>query len=276
MDGTQNRTRTCDNPEPGLVGNECDGLATEHGNCTLVVNGGWSEWSSFSSCSTECGGGTRTKTRTCTNPAPSNGGDDCPGSATESSSCNTQSCPASAIIDLPCGGCSIDSNSGWGVWEECPSGTYANAIQVRMDNTMEWYHDKEGMTGVRLRCNDGTSGIDSHYTSSGSWRTWHTTSTAIVGGQLKYDNELNGLRVGATGIRVPTCIGHHSLGNWFTNYGSWRDQELCPPNTVVVGIRTRYDNFGVDHAGIVGVSFWCRYVPNADLTSTCYSTLRYK
>lgn len=53
--------------------------------CPIPVDGGWSEWSE---CSATCGGGTQT--RTCTNPAPANGGASCEGSSSQE--CNTQSC----------------------------------------------------------------------------------------------------------------------------------------------------------------------------------------
>merc|ERR1719187_1902616 len=49
------------------------------------VNGGWSPWGR---CSATCGGGIRT--RTCTDPAPANGGDDCRGDSRRR--CNTQDC----------------------------------------------------------------------------------------------------------------------------------------------------------------------------------------
>ena len=52
---------------------------------TVVVNGGWSTWSS---CSSSCGGGTQT--RTCTNPAASGGGSACVGATSQS--CNTDAC----------------------------------------------------------------------------------------------------------------------------------------------------------------------------------------
>ena len=50
-----------------------------------IVNGGWSAWST---CSKTCGSGTQT--RTCTSPAPSNGGSLCVG--VTSQACNTQAC----------------------------------------------------------------------------------------------------------------------------------------------------------------------------------------
>lgn len=59
----------------------CSGLPA----CIAPIDGGWSAWSS---CSLSCGGGTQT--RTCTNPAPENGGAQCTGSSSQS--CNTQSC----------------------------------------------------------------------------------------------------------------------------------------------------------------------------------------
>ena len=52
------------------------------------VDGGWSDYGNWSECSAKCGGGTQTKTRTCTNPAPTNGGADCEGKSTETQSCN--------------------------------------------------------------------------------------------------------------------------------------------------------------------------------------------
>jgi hypothetical protein len=70
----------------------------------LTVDGGWSSWVDTSSCSLNCGGGVKTQERTCTNPAPSNGGSKCiKENGTEALSeyrtvsCNTQAC----LPDLP-------------------------------------------------------------------------------------------------------------------------------------------------------------------------------
>lgn len=67
----------------------------------IQVNGGWSDyksWSSWSSCDKSCGTGTKTRgrTRSCDNPAPKHNGKTCPGSAsnTESVSCKLRECPS--------------------------------------------------------------------------------------------------------------------------------------------------------------------------------------
>ena len=57
------------------------------------MNGEWSNYEAWSDCSKECNAGTQTRTRTCTNPAPENGGKYCSGSpGQESRVCNIQPC----------------------------------------------------------------------------------------------------------------------------------------------------------------------------------------
>ena len=58
----------------------------------LSVNGGWTEWSE-PACPVTCGGASKTRTRTCTNPAPADGGADCDGVKKETESCGTAMCP---------------------------------------------------------------------------------------------------------------------------------------------------------------------------------------
>ena len=59
------------------------------------VDGGYSEWGSYGSCSKTCGGGKQTRKRACTNPPPANGGKDCSGLGPDTSTkeCNIRECP---------------------------------------------------------------------------------------------------------------------------------------------------------------------------------------
>ena len=58
--------------------------------CFIAVDGGWSEWSRFSECSQTCKGGVKSRTRSCNNPAPLNGGSPCPGDYFETLECYTE------------------------------------------------------------------------------------------------------------------------------------------------------------------------------------------
>ncbi len=124
------------------------------------VNGGWGSFSSWSACSAACDGGTQTRSRSCDNPSASYGGNElsCSGSASESQSCNTDSCSPD----------SFDTN-----------GTYS------------WTAPTSGTVDVYIRgagWSPGGSGCKSHGCSSCSASHWNlsgaTTSAfgSSVGG----------------------------------------------------------------------------------------------
>lgn len=81
-----------------IDGNECkcickpgtSGLACEQGSDPEgqqgVIHGRWSCWTAWSACS----GGHRSRSRSCSNPAPQNGGQHCVGEAMETSDCEDQ------------------------------------------------------------------------------------------------------------------------------------------------------------------------------------------
>ena len=56
------------------------------------IDGHWSSWGAWSKCSKTCGDGTHTRMRTCTSPAPENGGLPCQGSSTETKECKSFAC----------------------------------------------------------------------------------------------------------------------------------------------------------------------------------------
>ncbi|KAI8513812.1 Endochitinase 1 [Branchiostoma belcheri] len=103
-------------PASGATPGECDpnsnapccseygycGASSEHCACASCadyrlpsVDGGWSAWGAWSSCQGLCGTGREWRSRTCSNPAPQNGGAACQGAASEDRECDTGTiCPA--------------------------------------------------------------------------------------------------------------------------------------------------------------------------------------
>lgn len=73
----------------------CPNLCKKTGGKT-AVNGGYTAWSQWESCSKSCGDGLQKRTRSCSNPRPANGGSDCSrlGKAVETKKCNLKSCSA--------------------------------------------------------------------------------------------------------------------------------------------------------------------------------------
>lgn len=59
----------------------------------FTVNGGFSDWSAWDTCTVTCGTGTQTRDRDCTSPEPAYGGTNCAGDFIESQSCDEGPCP---------------------------------------------------------------------------------------------------------------------------------------------------------------------------------------
>jgi hypothetical protein len=129
--GSRARGRLCNNPTPEHGGKTCIGTYIEREKCNvqacpskfpcfhlniillhnktfwniflmiiltllryILVDGGYSAWGKWDSCSVTCGGGTKKRSRTCTSPAPQFGGKDCQGVKSQTATCNKQECPS--------------------------------------------------------------------------------------------------------------------------------------------------------------------------------------
>ena len=97
-DGTVDNpaTAVCEGGK-GCVAGKCEASCTP-------TDGGWTAWTE-GACSKTCGGGSKTLSRTCSNPSPSCGGKACVGEASKSEACNTQSCETCTPVD-----------GGWTEW----------------------------------------------------------------------------------------------------------------------------------------------------------------
>ena len=82
------------------IGRRRFGTIIIHLNLFQKVHGSWSAWPGWSSCTATCGGGTKSRTRSCTNPKPVNGGSNCSGPLTGSTSCSIKICPGNKLLTL--------------------------------------------------------------------------------------------------------------------------------------------------------------------------------
>ncbi|CAG2251498.1 HMCN [Mytilus edulis] len=127
--GRTYRSRLCNNPSLFAGGLDCNGVSRENSSCSsnvCPVNGNWGRWNGWTRCSKTCGGGRRTRHRTCNDPSPIAGGLDLNGNwgrwngwtgcsktcgggrRTRHRTCNDPS-PIAGGLDL---------NGNWGRWNE--------------------------------------------------------------------------------------------------------------------------------------------------------------
>ncbi|CAH1265823.1 C6 [Branchiostoma lanceolatum] len=80
IDNVEYRDVLFPHPYPRMNGHVLTSSAAVHGN--------WACWGPWTPCSKSDGSGQRARQRTCTNPAPQNGGQACPGQKSETETCN--------------------------------------------------------------------------------------------------------------------------------------------------------------------------------------------
>ena len=79
----------------------CPKRALSNTFCVFIVPGDYTQWTEWSVCDKNCGGGQQKRERSCTNPSPEHGGQNCVdqglGPAEETLSCNEHPCPSKGI-----------------------------------------------------------------------------------------------------------------------------------------------------------------------------------
>jgi len=276
--GVQMRLRKCDNPPPLNGGTNCSllGPALDYRECNIShcpIDGNFTEWAEWSSCSKTCGSGWLYRSRTCSNPIPQFGGKFCVGNDTESRPCNQGPCckipykdigcfadKSSLAVQKPLPELLFDDKSGidtanWDNYIEeviclCANAAFAKQYtHFSIQSITKCYsgpnvaktYDKDGKSGSCIGRGGNPSG--------GKYETCHSPDLVCVGkDQANY----------VYGLSNVTAIN----GN-YTDWSSWTDcSTACGP-----GVRSRYRSCTNPPPAFGGKD--CSYIGDADQEQPC-------
>lgn len=171
--GKQSRTRP-ERTEAAFGGKQCIGSSKETRDCGLTpcpVDCEWTEWSLWSNCSKDCGGGSKERARDVKVKAE-NSGRECTGDAQEQDACNAQPCPVDCAWEE------------WAAWSDCTvtcgNGTTqrGRAIAVQQVGTGK---PCEGEALETDFCNTDPCAVNCKWDG---WAAW-STCTKTCGGGLR-------------------------------------------------------------------------------------------
>uniref|UniRef100_A0A7N8YA13 Adhesion G protein-coupled receptor B1a n=1 Tax=Mastacembelus armatus TaxID=205130 RepID=A0A7N8YA13_9TELE len=154
-EGWQSRTRFC---VSSSYSTQCSGPLREQRPCNnsavCPVHGAWDEWSPWSLCSSTCGRGYRSRTRTCT--PPQFGGDPCEGPEKQTKFCNIAVCPVDGVWNE------------WSSWSSCSSSCSNGTMQRTRECNGPSYGGSEcrGEWLETVDCFLGECPVD------GKWQPW--------------------------------------------------------------------------------------------------------
>ncbi|XP_034082413.1 adhesion G protein-coupled receptor B1 isoform X7 [Gymnodraco acuticeps] len=159
-EGWQSRTRLC---VYGSYSTQCSGKLREQRACNnsavcpaalIAVHGSWDEWSPWSLCSSTCGRGYRSRTRTCA--PPQFGGDACDGPEKQTKFCNIAVCPVDGVWNE------------WSNWSSCSASCSNGTTQRTRECNGPSYGGSEcrGEWLETVDCFLGECPVD------GKWQPW--------------------------------------------------------------------------------------------------------
>ncbi|XP_041634380.1 properdin [Cheilinus undulatus] len=225
-EGLQLSMRRCDRPAPKYGGRFCNGPSTRSSVCQspCPVDGLWTGWSNWGECSSSCirqgSVPTRTRQRTCSNPAPSSNprGVSCQGEDRQTENCNhLPRCPV---------------NGGWGAWSPysaCPVTCGVGAqVSVRRCENPPPQHGGQPCPGEKRRTTICHTNI--HCPVDGVWSEWSPWQ------KCKYpfgSRDIHCKQLGGSQIRERQCLhrahnGSICGGNDLTDRRVCYDVNRCP------------------------------------------------
>eukprot|EP00112_Aurelia_sp_Birch-Aquarium-sp1_P018684 Seg4492.1 transcript_id=Seg4492.1/GoldUCD/mRNA.D3Y31 product=Coadhesin protein_id=Seg4492.1/GoldUCD/D3Y31 len=197
--GTKTRSRVCNNPRPAHGGKKCEGASSQTVPCNsnpCPVNGGYSNWGAYKSCTKSCGGGTKTRSRVCNNPRPAHGGKNCEGASSQTVQCNSNACPING------------GYSNWGAYKPCTKSCGGGTkTRSRVCNNPRPAHGGRNCVGASshtVPCNSNSCPVNGGYSNWGAYKP----CTKPCGGGTKTRNRACNNPKPAHGGR--NCVGASS------------------------------------------------------------------
>eukprot|EP00117_Sycon_ciliatum_P020296 scpid38266/ scgid3722/ CUB and sushi domain-containing protein 3; CUB and sushi multiple domains protein 3 len=105
-----------------------------------VVDGGWSAWTNWTTCTRSCDGGARVRFRFCDNPPPSPGGAFCEGSQLQTEVCNEEPCVTCRTPPIPIAG----TRSSSGPFEPGSTVSFSCAVGYDLTGSGVWMCQQDG------------------------------------------------------------------------------------------------------------------------------------
>ncbi|XP_062595551.1 uncharacterized protein LOC134256889 [Saccostrea cucullata] len=142
-----------------VVEEELEQIASDFAVTIDPVDGSWSSWMNWSTCTASCNGGYRSRARSCSSPRPSLGGQLCDGMPSQTEICNTH-------------GCQDEWGLGsWSTWSDC-SISCGTGRRVRTRWCQGQCGDREADTEFQ-----SCSKADCPVPVDGAWSEWGAWSS---------------------------------------------------------------------------------------------------